>query len=132
MILGITEKIFNAGLKKFSIQENTELKNIQIQISMDNSGNLKYNKCVDYEIKNEVTFLQVMDKKIDLLGYKGIATPVIQESILHFVKELQCEINDVSIFMTNQNGTVYVMIYKKGLFIRHLSLKQHLNNINLE
>lgn len=132
MVFGITQKIFNTGLLKFSKIENVELEKTQIHITMDDEGNLTYKTAIDYVPKETVTFLQIMDKKMDLLGYKALSTPVIQNSIIIFCNEFKIMLENISVFVTNQNGILYLMIYDEKKFVKHITLKQHLSNMKLE
>ena len=120
------------GINKFNKEFNaTPEHQSQINVSLLNDGTVIYKKCFDWQPKQVVKFTEIMDKKFDLLNFEGFAKPVMQQSIANFATELNASIEDVSVFIFEQNKLIYLAVYNKETFVKHLSLEQHFKNLGI-
>jgi hypothetical protein len=131
MVNAIVKKIMSKGIKKYAKIYNVPEENVQIKITNDIDGYVFYTICVDFLTKEKVTFLQIMDSKIDLLGYQQLANPFMKKSIEMYAKDTNDEIENVCSFIMkvkNEIGLSFYNLYKNG---KNVMLDKHLSELGL-
>lgn len=132
-VLSITENIMKKGINHFSIHFENENTKTQIQIKKSqNEEKIVYNMCNDWQPQIEVTFTQIMQKKMDLLGYELLATPFLLKSLKKFSSSKNVDVNQVCafIFLTS-NQKVMIAFYISRKFDSQILLSQHFENMGL-
>lgn len=99
MVEGIVKKIMFTGIEKYA--KNYGLTDFQVQIKVlnDENGSVIYKMCKNYEDVEEVRFLQIMDKKMDMFGYESLASPFLKKSLLECANDFDLNINQVCCFI---------------------------------
>ena len=92
MVEGIVKKIMMTGINKYAETYGTSNENVQIKVTDDIDGNVIYTMCNDFKDVEQVTFLNIMDKRMDFFGYESIASPFLKKSLVNFANEVNCEI----------------------------------------
>ena len=117
MVEGIVKKIMITGIEKYAKEFQTPVENVSIKVTDNPDGNVFFTMCQDMREVKSVSFLNIMDKKIDFLGYEGLATPVLKKTLEIFANEQKCETKDVSLFIVKHKNTVglaFYNLYKQG------------------
>ena len=125
MVQEITKKIMNGGLKKYSEIHNEELKNIQIRATKGEGENVKYEICKNWQPIEEITFRDILNKKIDILSYEAIATPFLYKSLDLYSKMFSVELEKISVFIFNTNNEIYVAVFDSYKSLKVLTMKKH-------
>lgn len=128
MIFEKTRDIMLKGINRYSEQYGTEKSNVQIRITADDSkekGGLKYTMCQDWQPKEDVTFLQIMGRKIDLLGYEYLSAPFMRKSVEKFAKDHDGTLENTSAFLSVYKDTIAVSVFKDTECVRSLLLEKH-------
>ena len=99
MVEGIVKIIMLTGIKKYANIYEVEPKNIQIYVKDKPNGSVTFQICKEFKVQEEVTFLQIMDKKIDLLQYESLASPYLKKSLEMYAFETNDELTNVSCFI---------------------------------
>jgi len=103
------ERNFIAGLKKFANEHSVLIDQVQVCITpqvIDEQPALLYRKAIDWQPKEEVTFKQIMDMKVDLLGLEASISPAIFQIIAEQSQKLSIEPDNISawLFIVNKDN----------------------------
>jgi hypothetical protein len=131
MIEGIVKGIMLTGLNKYSIINEVPVEEIQIKVSNDTEGTVFYDICKQFKTTERVRFTQIMDKKMDLLGYGSIASPFLKDSLGKFSEENGLELEKVCCFILLHNQVLYLSFYNEFKTIKTISLKKYLSEVGL-
>jgi hypothetical protein len=131
MIESIVKKIMLTGLNKYAKEFNNTIEKIQIRVSNDEEATVNYDICEQFVIKEKVRFSQIMDVKIDILGYGSLANPFLKDLLVKFSNENEFEIKDVSCFILQHNDVLVLSFYNKSQNVKNISLKKYLNEVGL-
>lgn len=131
MIFGKTQKIMKNGISKYSKQWETTTNNTQILLKSNDSGGIKYIMCNCWEIKKEVSFKELMDVKVDLLGIEIIATPFLRKSMDLYAKKYNTSINEINLFIFEKNDKIGIAVYENINFKEVLSLEKHFEQLGI-
>lgn len=141
MVDGIVKKIMFTGIEKYA--KNYGLTDLQVQIKVlnDENGSVIYKMCKNYVEEEEVRFLQIMDKKLDMFGYEALASPFLKRSLIECAEENETNVNQVCCFIfkyedNNKKQGVGLGFYKiednKPLSkLRVVTLSKHLEKLGL-
>ena len=132
MIEGIVKKIMMTGINKYAKVYDVEPKNVQILVKDLPNGYVTFEICVGFKTKEEVSFLQIMDKKMDIFQYEALASPYLKKSLEMYANETKDELTNVCCFIMmpvdNQIGLAFYNGYKNG---KNVSLAKFLQELGL-
>lgn len=131
MIEGIVKKIMMTGINKYAQAYGTSNDNIQIKVTDDENGNVFYTMCNDFKDVETVTFLNIMDKKIDFLGYEGLASPFLKKALGIFAEEAGCELPNVKCFIMKHKETLGLAFYNGYKCGKSISIGVQLKQLGL-
>lgn len=131
MIEGIVKKIMMTGINKYAKAYETSNDNVQIKVTDDENGNVFYTMCKDFKDVEGVTFLNIMDKKIDFLGYEGLASPFLKKTLGIFAEEAGCEVSKVNCFIIKHKETVGLAFYNQFKSGKNILLGKQLAELGL-
>lgn len=141
MVDGIVKKIMFTGIEKYA--KNYGLTDLQVQIKVlnDENGSVIYKMCKNYVEEEEVRFLQIMDKKLDMFGYEALASPFLKKSLIECAEENETNVNQVCCFIfkyedNNKKQGVGLGFYSRedNIPLRKLkvvTLSKHLEKLGL-
>lgn len=141
MVEGIVKKIMFTGIEKYAkIFGVTDLQ-VQIKVLNDDNGSVKYKMCKNYEDEEEVRFLQIMDKKMDMFGYEALASPFLKKSLIEIAEESSLALSQVCCFIlkyedSNKKQGIGLAFYeiendKPLRKLKALTLSKHLEKLGL-
>jgi len=131
MVNAIVKKIMLKGIKKYAKVYNVPEKEVQIKVTDNEDGYVFYTICVNFQEKEQVTFLQIMDAKIDLLGYQQLANPFMKKSLEMYAKETEDDLINVCSFIMNVKENIGLAFYNKYKCGKTISLGKHLEELGL-
>jgi hypothetical protein len=131
MISGIVSKIMSLGIDRYSEEYGCTDADVQIQILSNGMGGVTYKMCKNWQPHEEVTFLQIMGKKFDLLGYEALSTPFMVKSLDKFSKDHETSALNISVFMAKRNERIALAIFDGRKNVRSLSLEKHLEEMGM-
>jgi hypothetical protein len=132
MVEAIVKKIMLKGIKKYAKVYEVPEKEVQIKVTNDEDGYVFYTICVNFQEKERVTFLQIMDAKMDLLGYQQIANPFMKKSIEIYATNTDDEIDNVcSFIMIVKENIIGLAFYNKYKCGKTISLGKHLEELGI-
>jgi len=131
MVEQITSKIMLGGICKYANLYQAEEKEVQIRVTKDQNSGLNYEICQDWQPKEKVTFKDILNKKIDILGYEQLATPFLIKSIDLYKKEFSLEDEKTSIFLFNRNNKVGLAVFEEKKNLKLITLSKHFEQLGL-
>ena len=131
MIEGIVKKIMLTGIEKYAKILNQKSENIQIRISVPNGQEVQYEICENYQPKEIVTFLQIMDKKFDILGYEMLSTPYMAKSLVMYAEKENSQIENVCCFISKIPNSLGVSFFLNKKNTRNVTLSKFLTELGL-
>lgn len=126
MIESIVKGIMLTGLNKYAKKNEVDVGKIQIKVSNNIEDNVFYDICKDFKTTERVRFLDILDKKIDVLGYGSLVNPKMKEFLIDFTKENNFELQNTCCFILKHNETIYLSFYNEVKNIRNVPLKNYL------
>ena len=108
-----------------------EEKNVQIRVSKNGEDSLNYQMCQNWQPKESVTFKDILNKKIDILGYEQLSTPFLLKSLNLYQKEFEAEKEKLSIFLFNRNDKVGLAVFEDKKNLKLLTLSKHFEQLGL-
>jgi hypothetical protein len=132
MVEGIVKKIMLTGIKKYANIYEVEPKNIQIYVKDKPNGSVTFQICKEFKVQEEVSFLQIMDKKMDMFQYEALASPYLKKSLEMYAQNTNDLLSNVNCFIMmpveNQIGLAFYNGYKNG---KNVSLAKFLQELGL-
>ena len=81
MVEAIVKKIMTTGITKYAKVYNVPAEQVQIKVTNDPNGTVFYTMCNNFKAIENVSFLQIMDKKMDIFQYEALANPFLKKSL---------------------------------------------------
>ena len=132
MILSKTQKIMKTGIAKYSKSLERKEEDIQIQVKADqNSEGVIYQICDKWNPKIEVSFKDIMDTKIDWLGFESMAAPFMRKSVDWYIKYYESISSDISLFTFKKDNRIGVAVYHKLDVKEMITLEKQFQRIGL-
>jgi hypothetical protein len=128
MIEAITKKIMIGGLDKYA----SELKNdnVQIRISL-NKEIVKYEISESWQPTKEISFRDILNKKLDILGYEQLASPVMEKSIKYYSELFEENEDKISVFLFKHKDSIALAVYNDLQNVKVTSLSKHFQKIGM-
>jgi hypothetical protein len=109
MIFQKTQKIMNTGIGKYSrINEVTE-EQTQILVKAEGDEKVNYTICKEWKPLEVVSFKQIMDVRVDILGFEMLA----------------------SLFIFKKDSKLGIAVYEKNNFKEILTLEKQFERLGI-
>jgi len=132
MVEAIVKKIMTTGITKYAKAYNVPPEQVQIKVTNDPNGTVFYTMCNNFKAIENVSFLQIMDKKMDIFQYEALANPFLKKSLELYANDTNDDVLNVCSFImkvnTNNIGLSFYNGYKNG---KNISLGKHLGELGL-
>ena len=131
MIFGKTQKIMKTGIAKYSKEFETTKDNTQILVKADEGDGVNYTMCNNWKPKNEVSFKDIMDVRVDLLGFEMMASPFLRKSVDMYANYYDTLPKEINLFIFEKNDKVGVSVYDKTVFKEAISLEKQFERLGI-
>jgi hypothetical protein len=131
MVEGIVKKIMMTGINKYAQAYGTSNENVQIKVTDDIDGNVIYTMCNNFKDVEQVSFLNIMDKRMDFFGYEGLASPFLKKALAIFAIEAGCDVSEVNCFIMKHKETVGLAFYNGFKNGKNILLAKQLEQLGL-
>jgi len=131
MVEGIVNKIMMTGINKYAESYGASNDDVQIKVTDDENGNVFYTITKDFKDVEVVTFLNIMNKKMDFFGYEGLASPFLKKALRIFAEEVGCEISNVNCFIVKHKKTIGLAFYDGFKSGKNILLAKQLEALGL-
>jgi len=131
MVQGIVKKIMTTGIVKYAESYNVSADRVQIKVTNDPSGTVFYAMCNNFQEVESVSFLQIMNKKMDIFQYEALANPFLKKSLELYAKETNDDVLNVCVFIMQVNNNIGLSFYNGYKNGKNISLSKHLAELGL-
>jgi hypothetical protein len=131
MVEGIVKKIMMTGINKYAKAYQTSNDEVQIKVTDDVNGNVIYTMCKDFKDVEQVTFLNIMDKRMDFFGYEGLASPFLKKALSIFATDIGCDISNVNCFIVKHKETIGLAFYNGYKMGKKILLEKQLEELGI-
>jgi hypothetical protein len=131
MVEGIVKKIMTTGIVKYAQSYDISADKVQIKVTNDPSGTVFYTMCKNFKEVESVSFLQIMNKKMDIFQYEALANPFLKKSLQLYAKETNDDVLNVCVFIMQVNNNIGLSFYNKYKNGKNISLGKHLGELGL-
>ena len=131
MVEGIVKKIMNTGINKYAKTYEVPSNEVQIKVVNDPNGTVFYEMCKNFKEVEIVSFLQIMDKKMDIFQYEALANPFLKKTLELYAKETNDDIINVCVFIMQVNNNIGLSFYNKYKYGKNIYLAKHLAELGL-
>jgi len=132
MVEGIVKKIMTTGIVKYAKAYEVPADKVQIKVTNNPDGTVFYTMCNNFKEVERVSFLQIMDKKMDIFQYEALANPFLKKSLELYANDTNDDVLNVCSFIMQVNnnniGLAFYNGYKNG---KNISLGKHLGELGL-
>ena len=131
MVQGIVKKIMTTGITKYAKAYNVPAEKVQIKVTNDPNGTVFYTMCNDFKEVDRVSFLQIMDKRMDIFQYEALANPFLKKSLELYAKDTNDDVLNVCSFIMQVNNNIGLAFYNGYKNGKNISLAKHLGELGL-
>ena len=131
MVQGIVKKIMTTGIVKYAQSYDVSADKVQIKVTNDPSGTVFYTMCNNFKEVESVSFLQIMNKKMDIFQYEALANPFLKKSLQLYAKETNDDVLNVCVFIMQVNNNIGLSFYNGYKNGKNISLSKHLAELGL-
>jgi len=131
MIESIVKKIMMTGINKYAKAYNVPAEQVQIKVTDNPDGTIFYTICDNFKEVERVSFLQIMDKKMDIFQYEALANPFLKKSLMLYANDTYDDVSNVSSFIMKVNNNIGLAFYNKFKNGKNVSLAKHLAELGL-
>jgi hypothetical protein len=131
MVEGIVKKIMTTGITKYAKAYNVPAEQVQIKVTNDPNGTVFYTMCNNFKAIENVSFLQIMDKKMDIFQYEALANPFLKKSLELYANDTKDDVLNVCSFIMKVNNNIGLSFYNGYKNGKNISLGKHLGELGL-
>lgn len=131
MVEGIVKKIMTTGIVKYAKAYEVPADKVQIKVTNNPDGTVFYTICNNFKEIERVSFLQIMDKKMDIFQYEALANPFLKKSLELYAKDTNDDVLNVCSFIMQVNNNIGLAFYNGYKNGKNISLAKHLGELGL-
>jgi hypothetical protein len=131
MVEGIVKKIMNTGIEKYAKLYNVPAEKVQIKVTNNPDGTVFYTMCNNFKAVENVSFLQIMSKKMDIFQYEALANPFLKKSLELYANDTKDDVSNVCSFIMKVNNNIGLAFYNGYTNGKSISLGKHLQELGL-
>lgn len=131
MVEAIVKKIMTTGIVKYANLYEVPAEQVQIKVTNNPDGTVFYTMCNNFKEVERVSFLQIMDKKLDIFQYEALANPFLKKSLELYSKDTNDDILNVCSFIIKVNNNIGLAFYNGYKNGKNISLAKHLGELGL-
>jgi len=131
MIYAKTQKIMKTGISKYSKEYQNTNEETQILVQSNDVESVNYTMCSKWKPKNKVSFKDIMDVKIDLLGFEMMASPFLRKSVEMYAKYYKTDNSDINLFIFEKKDKLGIAIYEQTNFKEAITLEKQFERLGI-
>ena len=131
MVEGIVKKIMTTGITKYAKAYEVPADKVQIKVTNDPNGTVFYTMCNNFKEVENVSFLQIMDKRMDIFQYEALANPFLKKSLELYANDTNDNVLNVCSFIMKVNNIIGLSFYNGYKNGKNISLAKHLGELGL-
>jgi hypothetical protein len=127
MILDKVKNTLSNGISRYAKEAELPESDVQFLIEVEiteESGDVVYYLLHKFNKVKKITFKEIMNVKIDILGQGIIVTNFIARYMMTIAEENAKDISDIYVIILKQNDNLRLFEYYKGDFVKELYLNE--------
>jgi hypothetical protein len=127
-----TKKIIYNCIERESKRLNIPLEKTRLSLALNGDGSNAYgiieeiesDGVKDFKLRKELTFMGVLDVKIDFKMYSQIAPPFVQKALIRFSNLLSIPFEKISAvcYPTYNKGEIAICIFNGKVFVKQITI----------
>ena len=131
MILGKTQKIMKTGISKYSKELEITKDSTQILVTSNETDGVDYQICNSWCPTLKVSFKDIMDVRVDLLGFEMMASPFLRKSVDMYADYYNTLPKEINLFIFEKNNKIGVGVYERTSFREAISLEKQFERLGI-
>ena len=131
MILSKTQKIMKTGILKYSKELEITKDSTQILVTSDEADGVDYTICNSWCPTLKVSFKDIMDVRVELLGFEMMASPFLRKSVDMYANYYETLPKEINMFIFEKNDKVGVAVYERTSFKEVISLEKQFGRLGI-
>ena len=131
MIYEKTQKIMNTGIGKYSRIYEVQEEQTQILVKAEGDEKVNYTMCNGWKPTENVSFKDIMDVKVDFLGFELLASPFLRKSVDMYAKKYETPSEDMNMFIFKKDEKLGIAVYKHNEHKEILTLKKQFERLGI-
>ena len=131
MVEAIVKKIMTTGINKYAKLYDVPAEKVQIKVTNDPNGTVFYTMCNNFKEVEVVSFLQIMDKRMDIFQYETLANPFLKKSLELYSNDTNDDVLNVCSFIMKVNNNIGLAFYNGYKNGKNISLGKHLGELGI-
>lgn len=131
MIYAKTQKIMKTGISKYSKEFENTKEDTQILVTSDEGEGVDYTMCNKWNPAKKVSFKDIMNVRVDLLGFEAMASPFLRRSVEMYAKQYEADNSEMNLFIFEKNEKLGIAVYEKTKFKEAISLQKQFERLGL-
>ena len=122
----ISKKFFaivKSACERYAAEYGCQPVNVQLMFLKGGDGEVLYYKLKSYQSPEEVSFLNILNVKIDFRGYSMIVPQFIGTKLDEFAEQYQCPVEQLRVLCINAEQ-VSMHLYKGSEYLQAVDLKE--------
>lgn len=132
MIEALVKKPMLKGIAKYAKEFGVSEQQVQIRITDDPNAAVIYEMCCDFKVREKATFLQVIDKKLDIFNQADFVEPVLKQALAIYANETSDTLSNVSAFIYKYEKTLAISYYNGFDNKKNILLGEFLSQLQFE
>lgn len=128
MVDAIVEKfneIVYKACERYGKEEGLETNKVQVLFFLDDEGEVAYKILKEYRPWKQVTFLEILNVKIDFKLYSVMVPPFIQNTLIAYSEKLETNAQDLFVMcVVKGENKVGLFLYKDKKPIEEINLEE--------
>ena len=106
-----TKQTMSDAINRFALKHEKDIKDVQLMIKCDDEFTPRYELLINNKKERDITFLEVLDVKVDFLGREIIVSPFISRTLKKLRTETNCNPKEMNILIYKKDDTDNVLLY---------------------
>ncbi len=119
-------EIVSKACKRYGAEEGLDAMKMQVLFKLGEED-VDYFILKEYKELKQVTFMNILNVRIDFKGYSMIVPPFIQKVLVKYAEELKAEPSKMSVLCLPQpNEKVVLCLYNEKNFVKKIEIEEEL------
>ncbi len=119
-------EIVSKACKRYGAEEGLGAMKMQVLFKLGEED-VEYFILKEYKELKKVTFMNILNVRIDFKGYSMIVPPFIQKVLVKYAEELKAEPSKMSVLCLPQpNDKVVLCLYNEKNFVKKIEIEEEL------
>jgi hypothetical protein len=121
-ILAEFTKICKNAIERFSNDLQKPKEDVVITFNLDENNDVSYRLLKDFKFEKQLTFMEILNVRIDFKGYSMLVPPFIQKSLIGFCDEYKIQPSKVNVMVLLVQEKICLVLFNDTEQIKQIQL----------